>query len=84
MGNIRPVVLTEIQKKIALKQIERLAGHRPQCTACGSRLVIVPDELFRLDYDGQIGVGHPVVTLWCDQCYHISLFSAVGLGVIGA
>lgn len=78
----QPVILTTAQRQIALSQIERLGGKPPHCVFCDSADVSIGDKLFRLELDGLVGTGAPVVALACHRCQHISTFSAVGLGVI--
>lgn len=82
MSEPQPLILTSEQQAIAARQIERLTNQPPRCVMCGSDKVYVADKMFRLELDGLIGTGAPVVALGCTVCSHIAIFSAVGLGVI--
>lgn len=76
------VRLTPAQQEIAKQQIKRLTGEELSCRMCGSTNVDVPARMFRLEIDGLVGAGIPVVAVHCLHCQHISIFSAAGLGVI--
>ena len=76
------VKLTPAQQKIAQDQIKRHTGKELHCAMCNSERVEVIGTMFRLEVDGLVGTGAPVVALACHRCQHISIFSAKGLGVI--
>jgi hypothetical protein len=59
----------------------RLSTRSKDTVACGGFNSVI-DRLFRLELDGMASSGPPVVALACHQCQHISIFAAVGLGVI--